>query len=264
MKDINKELWNHWDEAREHFDVKQIVGLFLQGSQNYNLATKYSDIDTKLIVVPSFKDIAMNHKPVSTTHIRENEEHIDFKDIRLYIETFRKQNINFLEILFTEYKFLNEIYADEWNKLIANREEIAHYNLYQAVKAMKGVALEKFHAMEHPYPSKVEILAKYGYDPKQVSHLVRIEDFLGRYIRGESYEECLYPKWAEFIMDIKFGFYDLEQARDIAKKSLARIEQMADDFSARVENKGDEKVDELLEEVQYNIMKTAIRLELIN
>jgi hypothetical protein len=65
-------------------------------------------------------------------------------------------------------------------------------------------------------------------------------------------------------MNIKLGFYELEQARDIAKKSLARIEQMADDFSARVENKGDEKVDELLDEVQYNIMKTAIRMELIN
>lgn len=263
-KKINESVSEHLWEAREHFPHDRIVGIFLQGSQNYGLDYAASDVDTKLITTPTFKEIAFNKKPVSTTHIRANEEHIDFKDIRLYIETFRKQNINFLEILFTEYKFLNEIYADEWNKLIANREAIAHYNLYQAVKAMKGVALEKFHAMEHPYPSKVEILAKYGYDPKQVSHLVRIEDFLGRYIRGESYEECLYPKWAEFIMDIKLGFYELEQARDIAKKSLARIEQMADDFSARVENKGDEKVDELLEEVQYNIMKTAIRLELIN
>lgn len=263
-KKINESVSEHLWEAREHFPHDRIVGIFLQGSQNYGLDYAASDVDTKLITTPTFKEIAFNKKPVSTTHIRANEEHIDFKDIRLYIETFRKQNINFLEILFTEYKFLNEIYVDEWNKLIANREAIAHYNLYQAVKAMKGVALEKFHAMEHPYPSKAEILAKYGYDPKQVSHLVRIEDFLGRYIRGESYEECLYPKWAEFIMDIKLGFYDLEQARDIAKKSLARIEQMADDFSVRVENKGDEKVDELLEEVQYNIMKTAIRLELIN
>lgn len=263
-KNIKNCVWEHYEEAKEYFPSDRIVGIFLQGSQNYGLDYEKSDVDTKLIVTPTFKDIAFNKKPVSTTHIRANEEHTDFKDIRLYIETFRKQNINFLEILFTDFKLLNCMYKDEWEKLVYNREAIARYNPYQAVKAMKGVALEKFHAMEHPYPSKAEILAKYGYDPKQVSHLVRIEDFLGRYIRGESYEECLYPKWAEFIMNIKLGFYELEQARDIAKKSLAHIEQMADDFSARVENKGDEKVDELLDEVQYNIMKTAIRMELIN
>lgn len=261
-KNIKNRVWEHYEEAKEYFPRSRIIGIFLQGSQNYGLDYEASDVDTKLIITPTFKDIAFNKKPVSTTHIRENEEHIDFKDIRLYIETFRKQNINFLEILFTDYKLIQDIYAFEWERLVDNREAIAHYNLFQAVKAMKGVALEKFHAMEHPYPSKLEILAKYGYDPKQVSHLVRIEDFLGRYIHGESYEECLYPKWAEFIMNIKLGFYDLEQARDIAKKSLARIEQMADAFTDKVENKGDPLVDDLLNDVQYNIMEQAIRLEL--
>lgn len=259
---IMERVYDHLDESFNHFDRGRIVGIFLQGSQNYGLDYEKSDVDTKLIVTPTFREIAFNKSPVSTTHVRANDEHIDFKDIRLYIQTFRKQNLNFLEILFTPFQWVNWRYANEWYRLVDNREAVAHYNLYQAVKAMKGMALEKFHAMEHPYPSKAEILAKYGYDPKQVSHLVRIEDFLGRYIRGESYEECLCPKWIEFIMNIKLGSYELDQARDIAKKSLARIEQMADDFSARVENKGDKKVDELLDEVQYNIVKTAVRMEL--
>ena len=98
---INMRVWDHYKEASDYFDDNQIVGCFLQGSQNYQLDLPSSDVDTKLIVVPSFKDIALNRKPVSTTHIRANEEHTDFKDIRLYMETFRKQNLNFLEILFT-------------------------------------------------------------------------------------------------------------------------------------------------------------------
>ena len=83
--------------------------------------------------------------------------YINLKDIRLYINCFEKQNLNFLEILFTPYKIVNPQYADEWAKLVLNREDIAHMNPYRAVKAMKGIAMEKFHAMEHRYPSKIDI-----------------------------------------------------------------------------------------------------------
>jgi hypothetical protein len=105
-------MTEHYAESLEYFKKDQIVGLFCQGSQNYNLDTPSSDLDTKLIVTPTFKEIALARKPVSTTHIRANEEHIDFKDIRLYCETFYKQNLNFLEILFTESYILNSLYAE--------------------------------------------------------------------------------------------------------------------------------------------------------
>ena len=169
-KDVIDRVTEHYKEALEHFSEDQIVGCFLQGSQNYELDLPDSDIDTKLIVVPTFKDIALNRKPVSTTHIRANEEHIDFKDIRLYMETFRKQNLNFLEILFTPYHCGHPDYWKEWSRLIDARERIAHMNPFRAVKSMKGIALEKYHAMEHLYPSKVDIIKQYGYDGKQVHH----------------------------------------------------------------------------------------------
>ena len=75
------------------------VGLFLQGSQNYNLDYEGSDIDTKAIMLPSFSDFVLNAKPLSTTHIMENNEHVDFKDIRLMFDCIKKQNVNFVEIL---------------------------------------------------------------------------------------------------------------------------------------------------------------------
>lgn len=72
------------------------VGLFLQGSQNYNLDYEGSDIDTKAIMLPSFSDFVLNAKPLSTTHIMENNEHVDFKDIRLMFDCIKKQNVNFV------------------------------------------------------------------------------------------------------------------------------------------------------------------------
>jgi hypothetical protein len=263
--DIMARLHEHYEEAKQYFHEDRIVGIFLQGSQNYGLDLPTSDVDTKLIVVPTFKDIALNRKPVSTTHVRANDEHIDFKDIRLYIETFKKQNLNFLEILFTNYFIVNPLYAEQWDRLVEAREEIAHMNPYRAVKSMKGIALEKFHAMEHPYPTKLDLIEKYGFDGKQVHHLIRVDDYLTRYINGESYSSCLKPsqKLVPHMLAYKRHEISLDIARKEAKEVLDHVTFVADAFCTSHIEEEDKKMVELLQEVSYNIMKIATLSELI-
>ena len=248
----------HYNEALEYFPEDRIVCLVLQGSQNYGLDTPNSDIDTKLIVTPTFEDLVFNKKPYSTTHIRENDEHIDFKDVRLYLETFRKQNLNFLEILYSPYAIVNKKYLTMWNELVANRESITHYNQLRAVKSMKGIAMEKYHAMEHRYPSKLEILDKYSYDPKQLHHLLRVEDCLERYIAGEDYKSCLSPTNPEYLVAVKQGKYNLNDARLVANGSIERIAKICDEFYATHDDKADIEVDKMLDDVQYKIMYEAL------
>ena len=264
---IMARLAEHYEEAKEYFDESRIVGIFIQGSQNYGLDYEGSDIDTKLIVVPTFEEIAFNKKPHSTTHVRANNEHIDFKDIRLYIETFRKQNLNFLEILFTPYKIVNPQYAEFWQKLVDAREAIAHYDIHRAIKSMKGIALEKYHAMEHKYPSKVDIIDRFGYDSKQLHHLLRVEEYLARYIEGQTYEDCLIPteETAKRLRIIKEdnGFLNLADARMVADEALLHIERMCDDALELYEQKQNEEVEKLFKKVQYDIMKFATALELV-
>ena len=264
---IMTRLAEHYEEAKEYFDESRIVGIFIQGSQNYGLDYEGSDIDTILIVVPTFEEIAFNKKPVSTTHVRANNEHIDFKDIRLYIETFRKQNLNFLEILFTPYKIVNPQYAEFWQKLVDAREDIAHYDIHRAIKSMKGIALEKYHAMEHKYPTKADIIDKYGYDSKQLHHLLRVEEYLARYMRGESYESCLTPNevFALHLSAVKEhnDFYTLEKARELANFSISNIEMMCEHGLSIYPEGHNEEVEKLLKEVQYGIMKLAVATELM-
>jgi hypothetical protein len=261
---IMARLQEHYEESLQYFKEEQIVGCFLQGSQNYGLDYENSDVDTKLIVVPDFKDICLNKKPVSTTHVRTNDEHTDWKDIRLYIETFRKQNLNFLEILFTDFYIINPMYKEQWNRLIEKREEIAHMNPFRAVKSMKGIAMEKYHAMEHEYPSKVDVLAQWGYDPKQLHHLLRVEEYLGRYIDGDSYISCLRPRTPEYLVSVKRGRYDLYTARVIAKTAIDNVNRIADEFCSQTLDHEDESMRELLEDVSYQIMKISVEKELRN
>lgn len=253
----------HYQEALKFFPEDRMVGLFLQGSQNYGLETEQSDVDTKLIVLPSFNDVVFNRKPASTTHVCMNNEHIDFKDIRLYMECFTKQNLNFLEILFTPYFLIHPDYQEDWLKLVEAREEIARMNPYRAVKSMKGIAMEKYHAMEHPYPSKMEIIERYGYDCKQLHHLLRVEEYLQRYINGESYENCLRPRHPEALKWEKLYARPLEEARDVATAAINHITEMADDFCEKTENKENLQTRELLNIVQSDILRKSLRKELL-
>ena len=138
-------------------------------------------------------DIILNRKPTSTTYERENKEHIDFKDIRLMWECFKKQNVNFMEILFTDYYIVPEKYKKYWDKMREMAEEIAHAHPAQTVRTMSGMSMEKFKALEHRYPTLIEKIDKYGYDGKQLHHIIRINDFIKRYTMGLSFKESLTP-----------------------------------------------------------------------
>ena len=265
---IMEQVKRHYDEACKLFPEDRIVGVFLQGSQNYGLDYEGSDIDTKCIVLPTLDDLIFNRKPVSTTHVLPNEEHLDLKDVRLYFQTFRKQNLNFMEILFTKYKIVNPLYEPYWNRLIENNEQIAHYNPVGAVKTMKGIAMEKYHAMEHRYPSKVDIIDKYHYDGKQLHHLLRVREYLIRYINGEPYKDCLVTNCGEYLKLVKTltpngFFHDIDTAREIAEQQLAKVISIADEFAAaHKDDPVDAEVDKLLDEVQESIMRLGIILDL--
>ena len=252
----------HYNEALEHFPEDRIVAIVLQGSQNYGLETMYSDVDTKLILTPTFEDIAMNRQAISTTYIRADNSHTDWKDIRLMLKTFRSCNLNFLEILFSPYSIVNPLYAEEWNRLIDDNELIANYDPYKAVKTMRGLARRKYEQMEHESPSHHDDIGKYGYSPKELHHLLRIEEYIERYISCEPYCDCLHTKKATYLSGVKLEPFHLNAARMLAEKAMYHIDQMCDKFIAENNIEVNQDVDALLDDVQYNIMKIAIKKEI--
>lgn len=258
---IMDRMWEHYNDALTQYPEHRIIGIFYQGSGNYGLDYEGSDVDTKCVLAPSLKELAES-KTVSTTYVRTNDEHIDFKDIRVMLETFRKSNLNFLEILYTKYYIINPIYEEEWNKLVCARDSIVKMNLPSLIKSMKGIAGEKYHALEHRYPSRIEWLDKFGYDPKQLHHLFRIKEFMCRWIDGEPFEKCLIscePKW---LVDVKKGKYNLDDARQLGKGTMDYIQRKYDDYIKTCDYTIDETIYKLFEEVTYNAIKIGITKEL--
>lgn len=240
----------------------KVLGVFLQGSQNYNLDYEDSDIDTKCIVLPSFDSFCLNNKPVSTTLVLPSNEHIDLKDIRLMFECFKKQNINFIEILFTEHKLINPIFSSLFEPMFTYAEKISRYNNYAFINCMAGMSMEKFKAMEHRYPTLINKIDKYGYDPKQLHHIARINEFMHRYIDGENYSDCLISKQSDFLIDIKRGKYSLEEAREMANNLMDDTNMMKQQYVLNNELTIDKEVERLLKTVLLDILRKSFEIDI--
>lgn len=263
---IQNRLQEHLESAINAYNTDWFV-ICLQGSQNYDLADETSDIDSKLLTIPSFESLVLNKKPLSTTHVLENDEHCDCKDVREYFKIFRKSNINFVEILWTDYWIVNPKYADLWYELLSKREELARYNPYAAVSCMKGMASEKLHALSHRYPSRTEYIDKYGYDPKQLSHLIRIMYFIEEYLAGSSYQDCLRLTSEEkrhTLLELKRNGLGLteDSAKELGKEAFAKISHLADKYRSVNKNNPDKELDEFLDDVVYRLMKRSVEKEL--
>ena len=77
---IMNRLQEHYDDVLSQYPEDRIVGIFCYGSTNYNIDIESSDIDSKVILLPSWDEIIKVSTPISTTRIRPNGDHIDLKN----------------------------------------------------------------------------------------------------------------------------------------------------------------------------------------
>lgn len=231
---------------QEHYDylVKQgyeIVAVILQGSQNYDLdiydEDYKSDIDSKAIVLPSFDDFVHSKKPVSYTYILDNDEHIDVKDIRTMCEMWKKENISYIELLYSDFKIVNPEYKEQFDILVQNRDNIVNINKTQFMKCFYGMALEKRKALTHPYPATIEKIEKYGCDNKQLHHIIRLHEFFTRYTNGELIKDCYKSKRKDFLSLVKKNISPytgkalmVEESEGIADYYLDEIKQLKEKY----------------------------------
>lgn len=96
----------------------------------------------------------------------EDDEHVDVKDTRLILDCFKKQSVNFAEVLFTSYRILNPKYEVLFQPIPDIAGRVGRYNNYATLNCMAGMALEKQKASCHPYPATKDKIDKYGLDSK--------------------------------------------------------------------------------------------------
>ena len=246
-----------------------VVGIFLYGSQNYNLNYKGSDIDLKAIVIPSINDIVFNNKPISTT-IDIPDGLCDIKDIRLMVQSWRKQNVNFMELLFTEYSYVNPLFYEFFRPLLAARETIVRYNEKRAVDCLRGFVYEKYYRLFKDTPSQHDEVTKYGYAAKQLVHMERLASLLEHYMKREPYMECLMvsPEERQKWIDLKTYSPNPLSVDEVKERSQKVIEIVEDNILNAEKYYGftpspqNEEVDKILNTFTEKCLKFSFKKEL--
>ena len=245
----------------------EIIGIFLQGSQNYNLdiyeKDYTSDIDTKCIVLPTLDSLIKGNQMTSTKYDFEGEQ-IDVKDIRVMMEMWKKQNQSYLEILFTDYKIINPKYKSYLKEILDMKNDIIQLNPPQLARCIKGMSGEKVVALEHEYPATVEKIKKFGYDPKQLASIVRLTHLIENiFDKNMNFKDAILytdDDLRNYMLNIKKGKIGLEEARELATmydtktnmiKERIIEEQGKDNFNSEICSILEDKVYSL---VRFGIM----------
>ena len=242
MRDIDKAIKEHLEAVLEEgYNESQILGVFLYGSQNYGTNTFSSDVDTKCILVPTLEDLCLR-RPVSKEIHLENGEHCEVKDIREIVANFRKQNINFLEILYTPYFWINPVYEKVWfDRFVNNREFISHYDMNRALQSICGQAI---HTLKQDKTNR-----------KKVSNGLRLYWFLKKYLVGTNYNECIYLE-----DDKRKILKDLKKKTKI--KDTKKVDELISNFEAFrtliVNYVGDKTSDEV-DKIMNDAILVAVR-----
>lgn len=194
MEHIGNNLYKYKQILQDKGYNVAYIGVY--GSQNYGLDDDKSDIDVKAIIIPSLHDIIFR-KATSTT-IECEEGNIDVKDLITFYDVIKKGNFSYIEAIHSLY-WIGDV---EVRKLF--------YDYKTNLKSIVGAMYEKQKALTHEYPSKKEEFEKFGLDPKQFHHIIRLYDLLEQNCEEKEYSDdsyICYPdgEYKDYLITIKRG-----------------------------------------------------------
>lgn len=217
---IKERVELHYQYAVEKYGKENVLGVFLYGSQNYGCNLEDSDVDTKCILIPDLYHLAIKPYEVKHLHIpRENGEYevCECMTLMHMVSNWKKQNPNFLEILYTDYCKINQDYWYIWNEFISFRECIVRYDMNKGLKSIAGQALHTLR--ENPNSGK------------KLGNGVRLMYLLKAYKDGCLYEDCLRPaaEVRELVKGLKSG--------SVAYEDNVAAEELIEFFKNIIEDK---------------------------
>lgn len=124
---ILSRLKEHKNYIKEYygFTESEIFGIFAFGSMNYGIHLEDSDIDSKMIIIPSKEEMLLMDKPTRTSveikdgKCKNGKEYCTIIDIRFILKELLTGNFSSYEILSNNYFIISEIfYLEQYDEII--------------------------------------------------------------------------------------------------------------------------------------------------
>ena len=224
---IDMKVMKHADILKYRYGLDKIIAVAPYGSMNYNLFEEnVSDVDTKAIYCPTLEDVLFS-PPISKAISIGNGEFCDLKDIRTMIQMWKKQNINFLEILFSDYLWINPKYKNIFSTYFLKiKESIANFDTRYTYHSIIGQGLTHLKKCHKTYSGKI-----YANSIRMLMYLEKLQQgktFKERIVLSNNERKQLltikhsinFPSSGEYVYErIKTRFKELQEyASEQSKK----------------------------------------------
>ncbi len=167
----------------------RIAFISIYGSQNYHLAGPHSDIDSECFIFPSMDDLCFAKTPTSfKLHTEYGDVYV--KDIRLMFDELRKVSPNILELLASDYMWINKEYSYYINSILMNVDMFAKLSTYKLLKGLEGLMKR--------YGNSTDL------SPKYLVNAMRIQQMIERIIQGENFSSTLVPENVTGLFNMKY------------------------------------------------------------
>lgn len=200
------------------------IGIFLYGSQNYNLSDADSDVDACIIFIPPAED---RNGTMGLERDLPNGERLLAYPLLGFYTGLVHSHFTMLELLFTEHYIINPKYENFWNTLRSKQEQIARISETQWYASILSRVKDTIYRRENEMQYDKDMINKVGYATKPRYHFVRMAQLLEKYVDGKSYTEVLDgSEQAELLIAIKRGQYSQEEADRYADMAIDKINSL--------------------------------------
>jgi len=217
-----------------------VYAIMLKGSQNYNLDDDESDIDANVILIPKLHEMAKG----ITKKFAFNDGEVTAHDIYSFAKIVAKGNPQWIEVCHTKYKIGGSL------------EMFKGYRINPS--ALKGMAYEKVKAFDHLFPSREHMVKNFGYDPKQLHHIIRLYDLLKENVCLLEYGTDL----RENMIAIKRGSLDVKTANIKKDEYMNKIIELTKERKLEYKQ---QKIDyDAINEIVYSYIKSEAKQKQAN
>lgn len=133
-------ILTHYISIVERERSNTVFGVFLKGSQNYNLDTEESDIDAVALLIPT-KDMLISNLKLNPRSITSQYGIISVMDIRDFGKGLLNGNPQMLEILNTNFYIIeNNSHHIKWVNLKLFSSDFEYIDPRRTLESLQGQA----------------------------------------------------------------------------------------------------------------------------
>ena len=224
---------HHW-LVQKKFPNHTLVMTSLIGSNNYDLATPASDIDTITFFFPTFEELATG-LGMTSGEFEVDDGKCIYRDIRLSLNLLKSTSPNSIEYFTSHYIYIEPTFEDVMNRRLKNPEilfYLTHCSYWCMICAINGMA---YQMLDRNMPIG-----------KRYSHILRLKSMYKTFMDNSMTKDLLKLTPSDYQLAQEAKFYDDESKHDAYLSSMTKIsEYLWDCRDSFVHTKEMEEIEEI-------------------